>query len=347
MHRTGDLMGTGWARSIVSMVVLALAATALPVAALAAQAAAPTLSLSASPVVCTAGKTVTLTATVEVPGATLTVSRMRAGEDAFTVVRTVTADAGGTASWTPSPLRNTTYKVEYAGDAAWDAATAETSVAVRPSLRLGAPSWAYSGATAVFSARVVPSHPGATVELQRRAAGVWTAWRTLTLNQESRATYRWRPKAVGSFAFRLAMAADADHTDGLGTRVMVAVKNGNPYGIPVRPAHFIVADKSQYRLYYHEHGHIVRVFNCVLGKPSTPTPLGHFRIYAKDPSMSGAYGPRRMRYMWLFAIHGTNEPWLLSRFPRGYSHGCTRLSNEHILWLYARCPVGTQVWNVP
>ena len=281
------------------------------------------------------------------PGATLTVSRMRAGEAAFTVVRTVTADAGGTASWTPSPLWNTTYRVEYAGDAVWDAAAAETSVAVRPRLRLSAPSWAYSGATVSSPRASCPAHPGATVELQRRVAGVWTAWQTLTLDQESRATYRWRPKAVGSFAFRLAMAADADHTDGLGTRVVVAVKDGNPYDIPVRPAHFIVVDKSQYRLYYHEHGHIVRVFNCVLGKPSTPTPLGHFRIYAKDPYMSGAYGPRRMRYLGLFAIHGTNEPWLLSRFPRGYSHGCTRLSNDNILWLYARCPVGTQVWNVP
>jgi len=347
MQCTGDFRGAGWARSLVSLVVIALAATALPVAALAAQAAAPTLSLSASPAVCTAGKAVTLTAVIDVPGATLTVSRMRAGESAFTVVRTVTADASGTATWTPSPLWNTTYRIEYSGDATWDAAAAETPVAVRPSLRLSAPSWAYSGAAAVFSARVVPKHPGATVELQRRVAGVWTAWRTLTLDRESRATYRWHPKAVGSFAFRLAMAADADHTDGTGKRIVVAVKDGNPYGIPARPAHFIVVDTSQYRLYYHEHGHIARVFDCVLGKPSTPTPLGRFRIYAKDPSMSGAYGPRRMRYMWLFAIHGTNEPWLLSRFPRGYSHGCTRLSNEHILWLYARTPVGTQVWNVP
>jgi lipoprotein-anchoring transpeptidase ErfK/SrfK len=115
----------------------------------------------------------------------------------------------------------------------------------------------------------------------------------------------------------------------------------------VRPAHFIVVDKSQYRLYYHEHGHIVRVFDCVLGKPSTPTPAGRFRIYAKDSNVYGAYGARRMRYLGFFAIHGTNEPWLLTRFPRGYSHGCTRLSNTNILWLYARCPVGTQVWNVP
>jgi hypothetical protein len=63
--------------------------------------------------------------------------------------------------------------------------------------------------------------------------------------------------------------------------------------------------------------------------------------------MSGPYGPRRMRYKGLFAIHGTDEPWLLSRFPRNYSHGCTRLSNAHIRWLFAHCPVGTPVWNVP
>jgi lipoprotein-anchoring transpeptidase ErfK/SrfK len=347
MHRTGDFMGTTWARPILSLAVIALAATALPVAALAAQAAAPTLSLTASPAVCTAGQAVTLSSTIDVPGATLTVSRMRAGEDSFTVVRSITADGAGTASWTPSPLWNTTYRVAYVGDAVWDAAAAETAVSVRPRLTLTAPTWAYSGAPVKFAARVVPVHPGATVELQRRVDGVWTAWQTLTLDQQSRATYRWRPKAVGSSSFRLAMTADADHTDGLGTRVIVKVKDGNPYDIPVRPAHFIVADKSQYRLYYHEHGHIVRVFNCVLGKPSTPTPLGRFRIYAKDPAMSGAYGPRRMRYLGLFAIHGTNEPWLLSRFPRGYSHGCTRLANANILWLYARCPVGTQVWNVP
>jgi lipoprotein-anchoring transpeptidase ErfK/SrfK len=63
--------------------------------------------------------------------------------------------------------------------------------------------------------------------------------------------------------------------------------------------------------------------------------------------MYGPYGPRRMRYLGAYAIHGTNEPWLLSRSPRNYSHGCTRLSNPHILWLFDRVHVGTPVWNVP
>ncbi len=89
----------------------------------------------------------------------------------------------------------------------------------------------------------------------------------------------------------------------------------NPYGVPTGPAHYIVVDRSQYKLYYMEHGILKKVFDCVLGRPSLPTPLGHFRIYAKDPHMGGPYGPRRMRYLGEYAIHGTDEPWLLGRYP--------------------------------
>jgi hypothetical protein len=46
-------------------------------------------------------------------------------------------------------------------------------------------------------------------------------------------------------------------------------------------------------------------------------------------------------------LSGTSEPWLLDRSPRNYSHGCTRLSNTNITWLYSRMHVGTPVWNVP
>ena len=47
------------------------------------------------------------------------------------------------------------------------------------------------------------------------------------------------------------------------------------------------------------------------------------------------------------AIHGTNGPWLLKRFPRDFSQGCTRLSNANAIWLYDHAPTGTPVWNVP
>ena len=195
---------------------------------------------------------------------------------------------------------------------------------------------------------VRPAHPGGVVQLRRWGADDWTTFRQVTLGDDSRATVSPLAGAPGRLAVRADMAADADHLSGHSEpwRVTVYDRN-NPYGVPTKYPHLILVDLSQYKLYYHEHGQVVRVFKCVLGRPSLPTPRGHFKIYAKDPTMSGAYGPKRMRYLGLYAIHGTDEPWLLDRFPRNYSHGCTRLSNTNILWLYARVHVGTPVWNVP
>jgi len=41
-----------------------------------------------------------------------------------------------------------------------------------------------------------------------------------------------------------------------------------------------------------------------------------------------------------FRIHGTNEPWLIGQ---AVSNGCIRMTNEDIVHLYARAPVGTSV----
>jgi hypothetical protein len=279
-------------------------------------------------------------------------SREFAGESAFTPLRTQTADAQGDASWRLSLARTVTYRVEFAGDTMWAAATSDATVRVRPKLVLSV-----TGSDSVFTGdrltvrlRVSPSHPGGTVDLQLwdgKAAG-WTQLSTLTLGGDSRASCIWRPDRPGRLRIRAHMAADVDHVSGWSAPWEQRVLDPrNPYGVPTKPAHLIVVDLSEYHLYYHEHGRIVRSFDCVLGRPSLPTPRGHFRIYAMDAHMYGPYGPRRMRYLSAYAIHGTNEPWLLSRFPRNFSHGCTRLSNANILWLFDRCDVGTQVWNVP
>jgi lipoprotein-anchoring transpeptidase ErfK/SrfK len=42
----------------------------------------------------------------------------------------------------------------------------------------------------------------------------------------------------------------------------------------------------------------------------------------------------------LFRIHGTNEPWLIGT---AVSNGCIRLTNEDIIDLYDRTPLGTRV----
>ncbi|MBD9372487.1 L,D-transpeptidase [Rhizobium sp. ARZ01] len=42
----------------------------------------------------------------------------------------------------------------------------------------------------------------------------------------------------------------------------------------------------------------------------------------------------------MYRLHGTNEPWSIGR---AVSNGCVRLTNEDIVDLYSRAPVGTRV----
>jgi hypothetical protein len=327
-------------------------ATDAAATALSSSPADPGLTLTATPASLRAGQRLTLVAHITPPGATLQLSRMRADESVFRPVAELTADGLGTASWSSWPARSGTYRVEFAGDADWAPATADVGVLVRPDIRLTVlpAGGVVKGRRVSAHVQVKPAHPGGLVDLQvwDRTARVWTVLSTLTLGADSRARSSWKPDTLGRLRVRVHMAADVDHGAGSSAiRELRVLDPRNPYGVPTKYPHLILVDLSKYKLYYHEYGMIVRVFDCVLGRPALPTPHGHFRIYAKDAHMSGPYGPRRMRYKGLFAIHGTDEPWLLSRFPRNYSHGCTRLSNAHIRWLFARCPVGTPVWNVP
>jgi hypothetical protein len=312
----------------------------------------PGLTLTATPGTVRSDQSAKMVAHLGVPGATLQVSRRYTGESAFTWLRTLTAGADGGASWEPRSRRTVIYRVEFAGDATYVAASAEATVSVRPRVALSSSSagTVFTGDRVIVRVAVSPAHPGGTVELKRwdSAAREWRVLQSLTLDGDSRAQWVWRPSQAGRERLRADIAADADHVAGFsGVRELEVFDASNPYGVPSKYPHLILVDLSQYRLYYYEHGRVVKVFDCVLGRPSLPTPRGHYRIYAKDPHMYGPYGPRRMRYLGAYAIHGTNEPWLLSRSPRNYSHGCTRLSNAHILWLFDRVHVGTPVWNVP
>lgn len=58
----------------------------------------------------------------------------------------------------------------------------------------------------------------------------------------------------------------------------------------------------------------------------------------------------RALYLWqdnkdtLYRIHGTNEPWTIGQ---NVSAGCIRMTNEDIIDLYDRTPVGTKVIVAP
>jgi len=312
-----------------------------------AAAAAPALTLSAAPAQVLYGAKAKLTVGGAMPGSSLALSHQPAGQTAFAPLAQLVADAGGAAVWSGTPEQNTTYRVEFAGDAVWEAAAAEAAVAVRPRVGLYVSrASGYPGQAVKLKVGAFPYRVGehVTIEVSRR--GGWQPWRTVTLGKRSRATIVWKPRRRGSYRFRASLAAGPAYAAGLSRRRAVRIKRANPYGVPVGPAHFILTDRSQYRLYYFEHGVIVRVFNCVLGRPGLETPLGRFRVYGRGYNPGGPFGVRVLWYHGGHGIHGTNQPWLLGHFPRNYSHGCTRLANANALWLFNRCPVGTPVWNV-
>lgn len=328
------------------LIAIAAATLLMPVAgALAAD--GPVLTLVATPTTVRAGSATLVTARIGVPGAELQLSRKAAGEADFTPLGTQVTDSSGSVTWAPAPSRTTTYRVEFAGDAQWPSATAEVTVSVRPRLTLTATDMVYKGERVIFRVRVGPAHPQAAVVLEMWGGDAWAPVRTLTLGADSRARFVRRADSTGRFAFRVRMPADAEHAAGASAVERVTVRPPNPYRVPLSLARIVVVDKSQYRLYFFSHGREVRSFPCVIGRPSLPTPTGHFRIYARGMNPGGPYGARIMSYHSPYAIHGTNEPGLFKRFPRNFSHGCTRLLNADAIWLYGRCPIGTRVWNVP
>ena len=141
----------------------------------------------------------------------------------------------------------------------------------------------------------------APVNVQKwREAGTWRALATVTPDEQGQARWVWRPRSLGRHRLRAVLAASAASPVATsGVRSVRVYDASDRYKVPASYPHLIVVDLSDYRLFYYEHGWVVRAFDCVLGRPSLPTPRGHFKIYAKDPAMYGAYGPRRLRYLGL------------------------------------------------
>jgi len=89
-----------------------------------------------------------------------------------------------------------------------------------------------------------------------------------------------------------------------------------------------------------------------VGKPTTPTPAGHFWVREKlrfrASPMYGTHALGTSAYAkvsdWpgggVVGIHGTDQPGLIPGRP---SHGCVRVRNADMAKLYALTPVGTPV----
>ena len=280
-------------------------------------------------------------------GASLSLLERPAGAAGYSSTgRTASAGADGAFRFDVAPSVSTDYRVEFAGDGAY----ADVHLGVKPSITFRDPAdpW-LGGKAAILKGTVAPARPGATVTIERRVGDAWEPVISGTLDSGSRYAISWTPSEFGYYRLRARIDADAGLEAAASASKRVVVNRPNAHLVPLQYAHYIVIVRHEYKLYYYEHGVLIRSFIVALGRPGYRTPLGLFHIYAKRKPAGGALGACVMYYyhQGAIAIHGTNEPWLLSRpVPRDFSHGCARMHNREVLWLYARAPVGTKVHNL-
>jgi lipoprotein-anchoring transpeptidase ErfK/SrfK len=103
-----------------------------------------------------------------------------------------------------------------------------------------------------------------------------------------------------------------------------------------------------------ENGKAVRIYRVAVGKISTPSPAGEFKIvnrvtnptyYHKGQVIAAGKGnPVGSRWMGLsakgYGIHGTNQP---NSIGKAASTGCIRVGKEDLEELFARVDVGDAV----
>ncbi|WP_217915685.1 L,D-transpeptidase [Miltoncostaea marina] len=282
------------------------------------------------------------------PGVPVAIERLEGGAWA-PVARTTTGPRGAFAARVRMPRPGNLRAVVVAADGTVAVSRRRfVGVRRRVSLRVtAAPMENISGRPFTARGAVVPSRRGERFVLEGSVdGGPFRAIRRVTA-PAGRVRTTFTPPTGGRWRFRL-VAAPRPGADsgGRATTAPMDVFGANPHGVPRDADRYLVQAISEFRLYYYEHGRLRRVFPVVFGAPSTPTPLGSYRVYAKTGPPSAAFGPKVLWYHRGYGIHGTNQEYLLQHRVRYYSHGCTRNYNVNILWLWDRVPVGTPVRNI-
>jgi lipoprotein-anchoring transpeptidase ErfK/SrfK len=99
---------------------------------------------------------------------------------------------------------------------------------------------------------------------------------------------------------------------------------------------------------------VLKMYDVAVGKPSTPSPQGEFRVINRipDPTWYGPgkiVGPGRKNPLgtrWIglsvkgYGIHGTNEPQSIGK---AASHGCIRMRQRDLEEVFQIVDVGTAV----
>lgn len=105
----------------------------------------------------------------------------------------------------------------------------------------------------------------------------------------------------------------------------------------------IVINTRNHTLTLYRDNKVYKAYKIAVGKASTPTPKGTFKIINRSVNPGGPFGAR-----WLgldapngdYGIHGTNNP---SSIGKDVSNGCIRMYNKDVIELANLVPIGTVV----
>lgn len=125
---------------------------------------------------------------------------------------------------------------------------------------------------------------------------------------------------------------------------------------PLPEAHTgVVVNIPARTLYWFEGGALVRAFSVGVGKVSSPTPVGEYRVLSKavhpwwfppsggaavSPGPANPLGTRWIGFRGGYGIHGNNNPSSIGHL---VSLGCVRMYQKDVEWLYDRVAIGTPV----
>jgi len=118
--------------------------------------------------------------------------------------------------------------------------------------------------------------------------------------------------------------------------------------------HFVLISIPDRKLALLENGRVVRIYRVAVGKASTPSPTGAFKIVTRvsDPTYyhkgqiiaAGKGNPVGTRWMGLsakgYGIHGTNQP---NSIGKAASTGCIRMGKRDLEELFELVSVGDAV----
>lgn len=108
----------------------------------------------------------------------------------------------------------------------------------------------------------------------------------------------------------------------------------------------IIVDTTKRKLTVFSDGKLFKQFNIACGKPSTPSPMGTWKVVHKATNWGTGFGTRwlGLNVPWgKYGIHGTNKPFSIGNYA---SHGCIRMHNSSVEQLYSWIPKGTPVYIV-